>query len=116
MVEKKGRLNMKSLLRIPPKKRFVRVIRIIGWAHYNKKPYLEETTKTDENVRLFVLPETLVKTLATMKEETSSNFVFSNIKGEPLKYNALQSAFNMALLESKTAEKTAKVFDLDLED
>ena len=41
-----------------------------------------------------MLPEVLKDLLKEMQKETTSDLVFSTQKGELLKYNAIQSAFN----------------------
>ena len=41
-----------------------------------------------------MLPEKLKTILREIKKETKSDLVFTNNKGELLKYNAIQSAFN----------------------
>lgn len=75
--------------------RVARIVRIVAWNQQNKHPRLEERTKTDGSVRLLVLPEVLVKILEEMKKESGGKgLVFRNQKGEILKYNAIQSAFN----------------------
>ncbi len=71
----------------------------VVWDHSTKKPYLDETTKTDSSVRLLMLPEELIKVLTEMKREynkyiNTHNLLFVNKKGEALKYNAVQAAFN----------------------
>ena len=72
-----------------------RVVRKIRWDHNTRKPYLEDMTKTKTSTRLLLLSSELVFLLENMNRETKSQqFLFVNKKGEPLKYNAVQLAFN----------------------
>ena len=71
-----------------------RVIRQVRWDHFTRRPELEEVTKTAQSSRLLMLPEKLKNILREMKEETKSDLVFTDSKGELLKYNAIQSSFN----------------------
>lgn len=75
------------------------VIKKMVWDHSTKKPYLEETTKTDSSVRLLLLPEELMTVLTVMKRENSKyknkqDLLFVGSNGEALKYNAIQAVFN----------------------
>ena len=72
----------------------IRVIRRVRWDQQTKCPFLEEVTKTSQSARLLMLPEKLKQTLKEMKKEAMNDLVFTNDKGELLKYNAVQSAFN----------------------
>ena len=79
-----------------------RVIQKMGWDHKTKKPYLEQTTKTDASVRLLLLSKELVSILEEMKEERQDReFLFTDGNGELLKYNAVQSAFNHGFMALK---------------
>ena len=75
-----------------------RVIRRMAWEQRNKKPYLEETTKTAASVRVLLLPDELIEVLKVMKEEEAtqnrSGLVFVNHRKEAMKYNAIQANFN----------------------
>ena len=73
-----------------------RVIRRAGWDQRTKSPYLEETAKTLSSVRVLLLSNELLKVLKEMKLESGSKtgLLFSNSRGDLLKYNAVQSAFN----------------------
>ena len=51
-------------------------------------------TKTSQSARLLMLPKKLKNILKEMKKEAVNDLVFTNSKGELLKYNAVQSAFN----------------------
>ena len=75
-------------------KGIVRIIRQVSWDHFTRRPELEEATKTAQSARLIMIPEKLKNILRKMKEETQSDLVFTDSKGELLKYNAIQSAFN----------------------
>ena len=146
-------------------KRFARIVRTTCWESSSKKPYLLETTKTNESARLLMLPQEFADLLKAMKEESLSELVFFDRKGDLLKYNTVKTVFDnafkrlglswrgthicrhtyatmalmatrdlsavqaslghtdqkmtqryakaVALLNSETAEKTAKIFDLD---
>ena len=72
-----------------------RVIRRVRWDQRTKRPCLEETTKTDASTRLLLLSDELLSILKQMKEENGDKgLLFADAKGEALKYNAIQSAFN----------------------
>ena len=71
-----------------------RVIRRVRWDQQTKRPFLEEVAKTTQSVRLLTLPERLHKILSDMKKEALSDCVFTDMKGELLKYNAIQANFN----------------------
>ena len=77
-------------------RKFARIVRRTGWDFNNKKPYLEETTKTEASSRILILPNVLAKELKALKQDASNGVVFCNARGELLKYNAIQSAFNKA--------------------
>ena len=72
------------------------VIRRMAWEQRTKRPYLEERTKTLSSVRILLLSDELVSVLKEMKEEcqNQAGLLFTDIKGEALKYNAIQSSFN----------------------
>ena len=73
-----------------------RVIRRMAWEQRSKRPYLEETTKTSASVRVLLLSDELMEVLKDMKKENQNKMglLFTDMKGEALKYNAIQSAFN----------------------
>ena len=72
-----------------------RVVRKVRWDHKTRKPHLEDITKTKASTRLLLLSSELVSLLEQMKRDRrSKQFLFTNKKGEPLKYNAIQLAFN----------------------
>ena len=76
------------------KRGFARIIRRVRWDYWNKTPVLEEVTKTSQSARILMLPKHLQDILSEMKQESLSELVFANPKGELLKYNAVQSSFN----------------------
>ena len=71
-----------------------RVIRRVRWDQQTKRPFLEEVAKTSQSVRLLILPERLHKILSDMKKESLSDCVFTDMRGELLKYNSIQANFN----------------------
>ena len=71
-----------------------RVIRRVRWDQWTKFPSLEDITKTSQSARIIVLPQKLQDILLQMKKESVNDFVFTDIKGRLLKYNAVQSSFN----------------------
>lgn len=76
-------------------KGIARVVRRIRWDHKTRKPCLEYTTKTKSSVRLLLLSSELVNLLKQMeKERGNEEFLFVDRKGRPLKYTAIQMAFN----------------------
>ena len=78
-----------------------RVIRQVRWDHFTRRPELEEATKTAQSNRLLMLPKKLKNILEEMKKEAKSDLVFTDSKGELLKYNAIQSAFNAGFVALK---------------
>ena len=79
-----------------------RVVRQIRWDHKTKRPCLEENTKTSSSARLLLLSDELMFLLKEMKEENKEcEFLFTDKKGEFLKYNAVQSAFNAGFMALK---------------
>ena len=79
-----------------------RVLRRIRWDQKTKHAHLEDTTKTEASVRLLVLSDELIKILEQMKEENGkSGLLFTDRKGEALKYNAIQSSFNAGFVALK---------------
>ncbi|MEQ1875661.1 MAG: site-specific integrase [Bdellovibrionia bacterium] len=75
--------------------RVARVIRVVNWDQRTKEPSIEECTKTEESVRILLLPQELVNILEEMKQESNGEgSIFKSSKGELLRYNAVQSAFN----------------------
>ena len=75
-------------------KGIARVIRRVRWDYWTKLPFLEEVTKTSQSARILVLPKKLQNILLEIKKEALNDLVFTNQKGELLKYNAVQSSFN----------------------
>ena len=71
-----------------------RIIRRVRWDQVTKRPFLEDVTKTVQSARLLMIPEKLKSILREMKKEARNDLVFTDIKGDLLKYNAVQSAFN----------------------
>lgn len=71
-----------------------RVVRTVRWDHWTRRPSLQESTKTDASARILNLPEELVEVLRVMKDESGGKGPVFESKGELLKYNAIQSAFN----------------------
>ena len=76
----------------------VRIIRRVRWDQKNKHPFIEEVTKTSQSVRLLTLPERLQHILTEMKKEAVNDYVFTDTKGELLKYNAIQTNFNAGFM------------------
>lgn len=74
----------------------------MAWEQRTKRPYLEETTKTDASVRVLLLPDELIEVLQELKEEQEKDnrgknkvgLLFTDTNQEALKYNAIQSSFN----------------------
>ena len=80
------------------------VLRRIRWDQMTKQPYLEDTTKTEASARLLMLSDELVSILKEMKAESrcgDNKLLFTSDKGEPLRYNAVQSAFNAGFMALK---------------
>ena len=75
-----------------------RIVRQVRWDRFTRKPVLENKTKTVQSVRLLMLPEKLRNILKQIKSESVSDLVFTNTKGELVKYNAIQSAFNAGFI------------------
>ncbi len=75
-----------------------RIIRRVRWDQQTKHPFLEEVTKTSQSVRLLTLPERLHKILSEMKKKSISDCVFTDKKGELLKYNSIQVNFNAGFI------------------
>ena len=88
-----------------------RVIQRMGWDYNTKKPYLEETTKTTASVRVLLLSSELIAVLREMKEESKNetDLLFTDKKGEALKYNAIQSAFNAGFRALKLPWKSTHI-------
>ncbi len=78
------------------RQRMAKVIRIIRWDHKTRRPHIEDRTKTETSARLLILSNELISILKEIKEEQQigSELVFTDKQGEPLKYRAIQSAFN----------------------
>ena len=72
----------------------VRIVRRVSWDKINKNPSLDNVTKTANSARLLILPKRLQALVMEMKKEAQSDLVFTDRKGELLRYNAIQSAFN----------------------
>lgn len=87
------------------------VERTMCWDHWTRRPYLEETAKTDDSYGVIQLTTDLIAMLKEMKAEaeakdevvfdggsgvrvSSKNLVFVNSKGMPLRYNGIVSAYN----------------------
>ena len=82
-------------------KGFVRIIRRVRWDQKTKHPFLEDVTKTSQSARLLMLAEKLKNILREMKKEAQNDLVFTDRKGELLKYNAVQSSFNAGFMALK---------------
>ncbi|MDE0119843.1 MAG: site-specific integrase [Bdellovibrionales bacterium] len=76
------------------KRNLVRIVRRVSWDYWNKAPTLEDVTKTAQSARILLLPKNLKDILLEMKKERLNDVVFTDQKGNLLKYNAIQSAFN----------------------
>ena len=84
------------------KQGIARVVRKIRWDHKTRRPHLEDTTKTEASVRLLLLSNELIKLLKQMKAKNGDEgLLFKDKKGEPLKYRAIQSAFNAGFMALK---------------
>ena len=79
----------------------VRILRRVSWDRRNKHPSLDEVTKTSSSTRLIILPKRLQTMLYEMKKEAKSDLVFTDSKGDLLKYNAIQSSFNAGFIALK---------------
>ena len=75
-------------------KGFVRIVRRVRWDQRTKHPFLEEVTKTSQSARLIILPRQLIEMFLEMKKSALNDLLFTDLKGDLLKYNAVQSAFN----------------------
>ena len=82
-------------------KGLVRIIRRVRWDQKTNQPFLEDVTKTSQSTRLLVLPEKLKNIFREMRKEVLSDLVFTDRKGEALKYNAVQSSFNAGFIALK---------------
>ena len=71
-----------------------RVVRRVRWDQWTKDPFLEDITKTSQSARILVLPKKLQDILLQMKKESINDLVFTDNNGRPLRYNAVQSAYN----------------------
>ena len=78
-----------------------RVIRRVRWDQRTKRPVLEDVTKTSGSARLLMLPEKLKSILREMRKEALNGLVFTDTRGELLKYNAIQSSFNAGFMALK---------------
>ena len=79
----------------------IRIIRRVRWDQRTKHPFLEDVTKTSQSARLLMLPEKLKKVLLEMKKSALNDLVFTDVKGDLLKYNAVQSSFNAGFIALK---------------
>ena len=82
-------------------KGFVRIIRRVRWDQRTKQPFLEEVTKTSQSARLLMIPRQLIDMFLEMKKSALNDLVFTDQKGELLKYNAVQSSFNAGFTSLK---------------
>ena len=82
-------------------KGFVCIIRRVRWDQKTKRPVLEDVTKTSESTRLLMLPKKLKSIFEEMRKEAVNDLVFTDCKGELLKYNAIQSSFNAGFMALK---------------
>ena len=80
---------------------FVRIVRRVRWDQRTKHPFLEDVTKTSQSARVLILPEKLKNLFSEMKKEAQNELVFTDLKGELLKYNAVQSSFNAGFMALK---------------
>lgn len=80
-----------------------RIIQRMSWDYNTKKPYLERTTKTETSVRILLLSNELIKVLREMEKESQNEMglLFTDRKGEALRYNAIQSSFNAGFMALK---------------
>ena len=67
-------------------------------------------TKTSQSARLLILPEKLKNILKEMKKEAVNDLVFTNDKGELLRYNAVQSAFNAGFEALKLPWRSTHIY------
>jgi integrase len=75
--------------------KLARIVRTVYWDHVTRRPELQESTKTEDSVRIVLLPDFLVEQLREMKLRSGGNpLVFTGRDGSYLKYNAIQSRFN----------------------
>lgn len=80
---------------IDTKMKIARVVRTVYWDHHTKQPVVTDTTKTQGSNRIIALSAELLAMFEEMqKEGGESEFLFPGKQGMPLKYNAIQSAFN----------------------
>lgn len=71
-----------------------RIVRRVRWDQVSKKPFLEDVTKTNGSARLIMLPKGLINILQEMQSFAVNDLVFTNARGDLLKYNAIQSSYN----------------------
>ena len=76
----------------------VRIVRRVRWDQRTKHPFLEDVTKTSQSARILMLPKKLKSIFSEMKKTSVNDFVFTDLKGELLKYNAIQSSFNAGFM------------------
>lgn len=71
------------------------IFRSITWCHRTKEPTLRESTKTEDSNRIVKLPDELIQLFRELKLQSGGEkLVFPSKKATPMKYNAIQSAFN----------------------
>ena len=90
-------------------KGFVRIVRRVRWDQRTKRPVLEDVTKTSQSARLLMLPEKLKNILKEIKTEAVNDLVFTDTKGELLKYNAIQSSFNAGFKALKLSWRSTHI-------
>ncbi len=80
--------------------KLARIVCSISWDHYTREPRLLDSVKSADSVRLLPLASELVELLQSMAGEGDSakGLVFRNSRGQPLRYNAIQSAFNAGFM------------------
>ena len=75
-------------------KGMARVVCRVHWDYKTKEPTLEDITKTAGSARMLILPKKVQDILREMKKTAVNELVFTDKKGNLLKYNAVQSTFN----------------------
>ena len=91
-------------------KGFVRIVRRVRWDQRTKHPFLEEAAKTAESARVLMLPEKLKNIFREMKQEALNDLVFTDLKAELLKYNAIQSSFNAGFIALNLPWRSTHIF------
>jgi integrase len=83
---------------------------IIWWEHKTRKPHLREGTKTDDPRHVALCPR-LIALLKDWKQKSLKGpYVFHNDSGGPLRYPAIQNAFNKAFEALKLPQRSTHVF------